>query len=158
MLSVVLPTRPTLTKTKSSAKKSFARARTAFGKVALNMSVWRGTLISLSPSDRFTVFRNISQDLANLRLETHIKHPVGLVKNKITEIRLPFEWKIPNTIKTNFISHHAIQETSRSSNKDITALTQLVSLRTPFGTSVKHAKYCQILRIRKRYQGLNILL
>jgi hypothetical protein len=72
-----------------------------------------------------TVRTNLGNDLANLRLETHVQHAIGLVKNQVCD-----------TTKVGTTGLQHIDQTTGSSNADLNAAAQVTDLRALGNTTV----------------------
>lgn len=68
-------------------------------------------------------------DATNLGLETHVKHAIGLIKNKVLDVA-----------ERNAASLYEIHKTSRSGDEQVTAALNLAKLRANVGTTVDHAR------------------
>ena len=77
------------------------------------------------PHAGLTVRANLSDDLADLRLETHVKHAVGLVENQVG-----------NTAKVGLSSLQHVDETSRGGNAHLNTARKVTDLGTLWNTSV----------------------
>jgi len=66
---------------------------------------------------------------ANLRLETHVKHTIGLIKDKILDV-----------LQGDAASFYEIDQSTGSSNKQIAATLNLSELGTNVGTAVDNAR------------------
>ena len=77
------------------------------------------------PHASLTIGTNLSNDLANLRLKTHVKHAVGLVQNEVS-----------NAAEVRFSCFEHINKTSRSGNAHFNTAGKVTDLRTLGNTSV----------------------
>ena len=77
------------------------------------------------PHASLTVRTNLANDLANLGLETHVKHAVSLVENEVGD-----------TAKVGAASLEHIDQTTGSSNANLNATRQVTNLRTLGDTTV----------------------
>lgn len=68
-------------------------------------------------------------DTANLGLETHVKHAISLIKNKVLDVA-----------EGDTATLDKIDKTTRSSNKEIAAALNLAKLRADIGTTVDDAR------------------
>jgi hypothetical protein len=66
----------------------------------------------LGPSGRehegLTIWSNLADDLANLGFETHVQHPIGLIKNQVR-----------HSAEVSPASLQHVDETSRGGNHDL---------------------------------------
>ena len=83
----------------------------------------------LGPSGRphasLTVGTNLRNDLADLGLETHVEHAIGLVENQVGD-----------TAKVGAASLQHVNQTAGSGNADLDATGQIADLRTLGDTTV----------------------
>jgi hypothetical protein len=77
------------------------------------------------PHASLTVRANLANDLANLRLETHVQHAIGLVENQVG-----------NATKVGTTSLQHINETAGGSDTNLDATGQVTDLRTLGDTTV----------------------
>jgi hypothetical protein len=80
---------------------------------------------SSGPHASLTVRANLSNDLADLGLETHVKHAVSLVKNEVS-----------NTAKVGTASLEHVNKTTRSGNANLNTTREITNLRTLGDTTV----------------------
>jgi len=90
----------------------------------------RGQLADLlgpgsGPHASLTVRANLANDLANLGLETHVKHTISLVKNEVS-----------NTTKVGTTSLEHVDETTRGGNANLNTTGEVTDLRTLGNTTV----------------------
>ena len=77
------------------------------------------------PHASLTVRANLADDLANLRLETHVQHAVSLVENEVG-----------NTAEVGATSLEHIDQTTGGSNADLDTTGEVTDLRTLGDTTV----------------------
>ena len=68
-------------------------------------------------------------DTANLRLETHVKHAIGLIEHEVLDVS-----------KADTATLDEIDETTRSGRKQVTATLESAELLTDVGTTVHDAR------------------
>lgn len=72
-----------------------------------------------------TVRANLADDLANLRFETHVQHPVSLVHDQVG-----------HTTQVSFASLEHVNQSSRCSDDDFNSTLKITDLRTFWCTTV----------------------
>jgi hypothetical protein len=80
---------------------------------------------SSGPHASLTIRANLANDLANLGLETHVKHAVSLVENEVGD-----------TAKVGAASLEHIDQTTGGSNANLNTTRQVTNLRTLGDTTV----------------------
>ena len=74
---------------------------------------------------RLSVWTDLTNNLANLRLETHVKHTVSFVKDKVS-----------HTTEVRLLSFQHIDETTRGCNDDFNTALKVTNLGALRGTTV----------------------
>jgi hypothetical protein len=77
------------------------------------------------PHASLTIRANLADDLANLGLETHVKHTISLVKNEVSD-----------TTKVGPASLEHINQATRSGNANLNTARKVTNLRTLGDTTV----------------------
>lgn len=80
---------------------------------------------SRTEHEGLTVWSNLADDFADLRLETHVEHTISLVQNKVR-----------HTAKVGLLRLEHINETAGRSDDDLNASLKIANLRAFWGTAV----------------------
>jgi len=80
---------------------------------------------SCTPKESLSVWTNLSHDLGDLRLESHIQHPVRFIKNKIS-----------NSSQIRVASFEHIDQSSRGSNENLNPSAKVTDLSSSRHTSI----------------------
>lgn len=100
-------------------KKESEKASTYVGEL-LDVLGPRGT-----EHEGLTVRSNLADDLANLRFETHVQHPVSLVHDQVG-----------HTTQVSFASLEHVNQSPRCSDDDFNTTLEITNLRTFWCTTV----------------------
>ncbi|KAL2134474.1 hypothetical protein VTI74DRAFT_120 [Chaetomium olivicolor] len=68
-------------------------------------------------------------DAANLGLETHVEHAIGLIKDKVLDVA-----------ERDATTLYEVDKSARSGNKEIAAALDLAELRADIGTTIDNAR------------------
>lgn len=80
---------------------------------------------SRTEHEGLTVWSNLANNFADLRLETHVEHTISLVQNKVR-----------HTAKVGLLRLEHINKTTGRSDDDLNASLKIVNLRAFWGTAV----------------------
>lgn len=80
---------------------------------------------SCTEHERLTIWPNLTNNLADLRLETHVEHTIGLVQHEVRD-----------AAEVGFLCLEHINETTGGSDDNLNTSLEIANLRTFGGTTV----------------------